>query len=435
MVAGCDLARGGVGMPLWRVRAEDVTGTGGVVAPEERLGWPLTLGFGAQHVAAMFSATVLVPTITGFPVTTTLLFSGLGTLLFLVVTRNRVPGYLGASFAYVGPLLAASEAGAEPSAMLGGVLVAGVTLVMLGVAVKALGVGLVEVLLPPVVTGAVVVLVGLGMAPHATASVSAQPVVAGVTLLTIVVAAVVGRGLWRRLAVVLGIAVGWTASWLSGPLENAPELLDIPWTGLPELVTPVITPSVSLLVLPVVITVLAENLGHLKAVAAVTGRDLDRHAGDVLIGNGLSTSLAGAGGGVGTTTYGENIGVMALSRVHSTAACATAAVLAVVLSFSPRVGAAVVLVPPGVIGGVALVLFGLIAMLGFRVWSDHQVDFRDPLNLVVAGAALVAGVGGLTFTVGGVEIGGMAWGALVVVLLYPVLRGLRAVVPRRPPAG
>ncbi|WP_016700407.1 uracil-xanthine permease family protein [Actinoalloteichus spitiensis] len=421
-------------MPLWRVRAEDVTGAAGVVAPEERLGWPSTVGFGAQHVAAMFSATVLVPTVTGFPVTTTLLFSGLGTLLFLVVTRNRVPGYLGASFAYVGPFLAAGEAGAEPAAMLGGVLVAGVTLVMLGVAVKALGAGLVEVLLPPVVTGAVVVLVGLGMAPLATASVSAQPVVAGVTLLTIVVAAVAGRGLWRRLAVVLGIAVGWSASWLSGPVENVSSgPLDAAWIGVPELTAPVITPSVSLLVLPVVITVLAENLGHLKAVAAVTGRDLDRQAGDVLIGNGLATALAGGGGGVGTTTYGENIGVMALSRVHSTAACATAAVLAVALSFSPRVGAAVVLVPPGVIGGAALVLFGLIAMLGFRVWSDHQVDFRDPLNLVVAGAALVAGVGGLTFTVGGVEVGGMAWGALVVVLLYPALRALRAVVTRPSP--
>jgi uracil-xanthine permease len=411
---------------LWTVHGDGRRVTDGeVVSPQERLSWPLTIGLGMQHVVAMFGATVLVPTLTGFPVTTTLLFSGLGTLLFLVLTRNRVPSYLGSSFAFIAPLAAAKEQGF--AAQLGGVLTAGLVLVVVGVAVKALGVRLLESVMPPVVTGAVVVLIGLNLAPQAAGMYQAQPLVATVTLGAILLGSVLGRGLLSRTAVLLGVLAGWLVGALLGDIDPAKlaRLSEAGWFGIPELHGPELRPSVAVLVLPVVIVLVAENVGHVKAVAAVTGRDLDGSVGDALIADGLSTTLAGLGGGSGTTTYAENIGVMAATRVYSTAAYAVAAVTAVVLSFSPKFGAFVDTMPVGVLGGATLVLYGVIGLVGVRIWLDNRVDFGNPVNLMVAAVALVAGIGDLTLTLGGIKLGGIAWGSLAIVLLYPTLRRLR----------
>ncbi|WP_308114714.1 uracil-xanthine permease family protein [Rhodococcus opacus] len=399
-------------------------GEGEVVAPGERLTWPRTVGIGMQHVIAMFGATLLVPTITGFPVTTTLLFSGIGTALFLLITRGRIPSYLGSSFAFIAPLTASQSSG--PAAQLGGVAAAGLLLLVIGVAVKLAGSRVIDAVMPPVVTGAVVALIGLNLAPTAVNSFESQPLIAGVTLLAILLVTVLGPGLLGRLGILVGVVVGWVFAAVTGGLaeERVTALRDAAWFGVPELRGPTFDWSVIALTLPVVIVLIAENVGHVKAVSAMTGRSLDDVAGNALVADGLATTLAGFGGGSGTTTYAENIGVMAATRVYSTAAYWVAAATAVVLAFSPKFGALVFTVPNGVIGGATLVLYGLIGVLGVRIWMDADVDFTDPVNLTVVAAALVAGIGDMTLTVGSVELGGIAWGSVGILVAYPVMRRL-----------
>jgi uracil-xanthine permease len=397
---------------------------GAVVAPHERLSWPRTVGIGMQHVIAMFGATLLVPTITGFPVTTTLLFSGIGTAAFLVITRGRIPSYLGSSFAFIAPLTASAADG--PAAQLGAVLAVGVVLMLVGIVVKLAGARVLDAVMPPVVTGAVVMLIGLNLAPAAVGSFQAQPLIAAVTLVAILVVTAAGPGLLGRLGILVGVVIGWVFAAVTGGLstERVDALREAAWVGLPHLRGPSLQWSAIALALPVVIVLIAENVGHVKAVAAMTGRSLDDVAGDALFADGLATTLAGAGGGSGTTTYAENIGVMAATRVYSTAAYWVAAATAIVLAFSPKFGALVFTVPDGVIGGATLVLYGLIGILGVRIWMEAEVDFTDPVNLTVVAAALVAGIGNLTLMVGSVELGGIAWGSVGILVGYPLMRAL-----------
>ncbi|OZD05645.1 nitrate reductase [Rhodococcus sp. 06-156-3C] len=403
---------------------------GAVVAPDERLSWPRTVGIGMQHVIAMFGATLLVPTVTGFPVTTTLLFSGIGTALFLIITRGRIPSYLGSSFAFIAPLSAAQADG--PAAQLGAVMSVGIVLAAVGFVVKFAGGRVIEAVMPPVVTGAVVVLIGLNLAPAATSSFEAQPLVAAVTLIAILVVTVAGPGLLGRLGILVGVVIGWVFAAVVGQIDAAKldAMKSASWIGMPEFRGPTFELSVVLIALPVVIVLVAENVGHVKAVSAMTGKSLDDLAGDALIADGLATTLAGAAGGSGTTTYAENIGVMAATRVYSTAAYWVAAVTAIVLAFSPKFGALVFTVPDGVIGGATLVLYGLIGLLGVRIWSDNKVDFTDPVNLTVVAAALVAGIGDLTLTIGSVDLGGIAWGSVGILVGYPALRALSRLATR-----
>lgn len=380
-----------------------------------------------QHVIAMFGATLLVPTITGFPVTTTLLFSGVGTVLFLVITGGRIPSYLGSSFAFIAPLTASASDG--PAAQLGAVLAVGVVLMAVGVVVRVVGARLLDAVMPPVVTGAIVALIGLNLAPAATASFEMQPLVGAVTLVAILLVTVLGPGLLGRLGILVGVVIGWVFAAVTGALADTrvDALRAADWIGLPEFRGPSFDLSVIVLALPVVVALVAENVGHVKAVAAMTGRSLDDVAGNALIADGLATTLAGAGGGSGTTTYAENIGVMAATRVYSTAAYWVAAATAIVLSFSPKFGALVFTIPDGVIGGATLVLYGLIGLLGVRIWFENRVDFTDPVNLTVVAAALVAGIGDLTVKVGSAELGGIAWGSIGILIGYPVLRRLAQV--------
>lgn len=419
-----DTARGPAGFG-WQLHGDGKNITvGEVVAPHERLTWPRTVGIGMQHVIAMFGATLLVPTITGFPVTTTLLFSGIGTALFLLITRGRVPSYLGSSFAFIAPLTA--SAGYGQAAQLGAVLSVGLVLMAVGLVVKLAGPRVLDAVMPPVVTGAVVALIGLNLAPAAVGSFEAQPLIAVVTLLAILVVTAVGPGLLGRLGILVGVVVGWVFAWGTGGLadERVDALREAAWIGVPHLRGPSFDWSVIALALPVVIVLIAENVGHVKAVAAMAGRNLDDMAGNALIADGLATTLAGAGGGSGTTTYAENVGVMAATRVYSTAAYWVAAVTAVVLAFSPKFGALVFTVPDGVIGGATLVLYGLIGILGVRIWMEAKVDFTDPVNLTVVAAALVAGIGDLTLHLGSVELGGIAWGSVGILVGYPLMRWL-----------
>ena len=397
---------------------------GAVVAPEERLSWGRTIGIGMQHVVAMFGATLLVPTLTGFPVNTTLLFSGLGTILFLLITRNRLPSYLGSSFAFIAPLSASQQYGIAAQA--GSILVTGLVLAAVGVAVKIAGRRVLDAVMPPAVTGAIVALIGLNLAPNAAENFASQPLVAAVTLLVILLATVAGRGMVSRLSILLGVVVGWVFAALTGNLgDGAVAAIDAaPWVGLPEFHAPSFNVSAIAVALPVLVVLIAENVGHVKAVSEMTKRDLDDLAGDALIADGLASTLAGGFGGSGTTTYAENIGVMAATRVYSTAAYWVAAFTAILLAFVPKFGALIFTIPTGVLGGACIVLYGLIGMLGVRIWMDNKVNFNNPVNLTAAAVALIAGIGNLTLTVGGVSLEGIAWGSVGIIVAYPIMKKL-----------
>ncbi len=411
-------------MPVWTLHGDGRTvGPDDVVRPEERLAWPATVGIGLQHVVAMFGATFLVPVLTGFPPSTTIFFSGVGTVLFLLLTRNRLPSYLGSSFAFIAPVTAATADGGIPEA-LGGIVAAGVLLALVGLLVQAVGTGPVDWLLPPVVTGAIVLLIGLNLAPVAKTNFAADPLVALVTLLVVVVVTVASRGLLGRLSIVLGVVVGYLLSGLRGDVDLS-GVRAADWVGLPDLTGPRFTLHAVVLVLPVVLVLVAENTGHVKAVAAMTERSLDDTVGRAYLGDGLATVVAGLGGGSGTTTYAENIGVMAATRVYSTAPYWVAAGFAVLLGLCPKIGALVAAIPAGVLGGVTTVLYGLIAVLGARIWIESRIDFRDPANLVTAAIAVVVGAANYTFTVGDLAFEGISIGSLTAVVTYRVMRVLQ----------
>ncbi|WP_284252809.1 uracil-xanthine permease family protein [Litorihabitans aurantiacus] len=412
---------------------------GGVVAPGERLTWPRTIGIGMQHVVAMFGATFLVPIITGLPPATTLFFSGVGTVLFLLITRGRVPSYLGSSFAFIAPIAAASASGGMATA-LGGVVVAGVALAVVGLVVNAVGYRWIDAVMPPVVTGTIVALIGFNLAPAAwgtctsevvggeivescTNGVRAAPVTAVVTILAIVLVTVLFRGILGRLAILVGVGVGYAVATLRGEV-SFDAVADAAWVGLPQFTTPAFSLGVLGLFLPVVLVLIAENVGHVKSVAAMTGDDLDPVTGRALFADGLATTLAGAGGGSGTTTYAENIGVMAATRVYSTAAYYVAAATAFLLSLSPKFGALIATIPAGVIGGAGTVLYGMIGVLGARIWIQHRVNFSDPVNLTTAGIALIAGIANFTWHAGDLTFEGIAIGTAAALGVYHLMRAV-----------
>jgi uracil-xanthine permease len=403
---------------------------GGVVMPEERLSWPRTIGIGLQHVVAMFGATVLVPLLTGFPPATTILFSGIGTLAFLAIVRNRVPSYLGSSFAFIAPVVAAQSQGGIPAA-LGGIVAAGLVFFLVGVFVDRRGVHVIDRLMPPVVTGAIVALIGLNLAPAARDSFAKQPGVAAITLAAILVITVAVRGFLGRLSIFLGVLAGYACAAALGLVDLSP-VGRAAWFGLPPLHLPAFDARAIALIVPVVVVLAAENAGHVKAVAAMTGRNLDGSLGRAFMGDGVATMLAGMGGGSGTTTYAENIGVMAATRVYSTAAYAVAAGTAILLGLCPRFGALVGTIPPGVLGGATTLLYGMIAVLGARIWIEARVDFRDPVNLITAAVALIAGAANYTVRAAGLEFNGIAIGSFGAIAVYHALRGLgRFTSPRQ----
>ncbi|WP_309135159.1 solute carrier family 23 protein [Cellulomonas sp.] len=401
---------------------------GEVVAPGERLSWGRTAGIGMQHVVAMFGATFLVPLITGFSPQTTLFFSALGTALFLLLTRNRLPSYLGSSFAFIAPIGAATAAGGQ-SVAVGGILVTGLALAVVGVVAHLAGTRWIDALMPPVVTGTIVALIGFNLAPAAWGSCTddgcsgfhAAPVTATVTLLAIVLVTVLFRGILGRLSILVGVLVGYAVALVRGEVDLE-AVGEAAWVGLPPFVTPTFDLAVLGLFLPVVLVLVAENVGHVKSVAAMTGTDLDPYVGRALVADGLATTLAGTGGGSGTTTYAENIGVMAASRVYSTAAYWVAAGTALLLSLSPKFGALVATIPDGVLGGAATVLYGMIGLLGARIWVQNRVDFSSPVNLMPAAVALIVGIANYSWAAGELRFEGIALGTAAAIGLYHLMR-------------
>ena len=399
---------------------------GEVVQPEERLTWPRTIGIGVQHIVAMFGATFLVPILTHLPPTTTLFFSGVGTMLFLLITRNKLPSYLGSSFAFLAPIAAAVSKGGMAQA-LGGVVATGVLLAIVGLIVNYFGINWINWLLPPVVTGSIVMIIGLNLAGAAKGNFSQQPLVAIVTLLAVMLIGAVTKGFLSRISIFGGVVVGYLFGIMHGDVKMA-SVSAAKWLAMPHFTSTSFKMSAMVLFLPVVLVLMAENVGHIKAVSVMTGKNLDDQVGKALFADGLSTTLAGIGGGSGTTTYAENIGTMAASRIYSTAAYWIAALGAVLLSLCPKFGAILSLTPIGVLGGVGLVLYGMIAVLGAKIWIESKVNFGITQNLMVVAATLIIGVSDMSWTHGNYTFTGIVNGTLVAVIGYRVFNGLAKMV-------
>ncbi len=374
----------------------------------------------------MFGATFLVPILTHLPPTTTLFFSGVGTMLFLLITRNKLPSYLGSSFAFLAPIAAAVSKGGMAQA-LGGVVATGVLLAIVGLIVNYFGINWINWLLPPVVTGSIVMIIGLNLAGAAKNNFSQQPLVAIVTLLAVMLIGAVTKGFFSRISIFGGVVVGYLFGIMHGDVKMA-SVTAAKWLAMPHFTSPSFKMSAMVLFLPVVLVLMAENVGHIKAVSVMTGKNLDDQVGKALFADGLSTTLAGIGGGSGTTTYAENIGTMAASRIYSTAAYWIAALGAVLLSLCPKFGAILSLTPVGVLGGVGLVLYGMIAVLGAKIWIESKVNFGITQNLMVVAATLIIGVSDMSWTHGNYTFTGIVNGTLVAVVGYRVFNGLAKMV-------
>lgn len=406
-------------MMTWKLHGDGKSiNPGEVVGIGERLTWPRTIGFGLQHIAAMFGATFLVPIITGFSPTTTLFFSGVGTLLFILLTQNKLPSYLGSSFAFLAPVAAAKTEGGIPAA-LGGIVAAGVLLALVGFIAKSAGTKWIENFMPPVVTGTIVMVIGLNLAGAAKNDFVAGPLLGLITLLSIGFIGAFFKGFIGRISIFGGLIVGYVVAALMGDVDFS-GVNSAAWVGLPTFTTPTFSSSAMLLFLPVVLVLIAENIGHVKAVAAMTGKSLDDQVGNALIADGAATTLAGLGGGSGTTTYAENIGVMAASRVYSTLAYIIAGVGAILLALSPKFGAVLAATPAGVKGGVTVALFGMIGVLGARIWIDAKVDFANTTNLYIVASALIIGISDLSWTSGKFAFSGIINATLMAVVGYQI---------------
>lgn len=409
---------------------------GAVVAPGERLPAGPTLALGVQHVVAMFGATVLAPLLMGFDPNVAILFSGIGTLIFFVAVGGRVPSYLGSSFSFIAVVIAATGyAGSGPNAnlpvALGGIIAAGAIYTVIGMTVMRIGYAWIERLMPPVVTGAVVAVIGLNLAPIAVKGISGSTFDTWIGLATIIavgLVAVRGPGITRRLPILLGGIIGYllylvfaNGLGLGKAIDFAP-VAAAAWIGRPNFQAPTWDWSAVALIAPVAIVLVAENLGHVKAVAAMTDQNLDPYLGRAFLGDGIATMVAGLGGGTGVTTYAENIGVMAVTKIYSTLVFVVAALVAIVLGFCPKFGALIMTIPGPVLGGLAIVLFGLITATGGRIWVQNRVDFARARNLVTAAVALTVGAGDLALKIAGFTLGGIGTATFGAILLYQLFR-------------
>lgn len=417
--------------PNWKLKTE------GTIAPDERLPTGQTLALGVQHVVAMFGSTVLAPLLMGFDPNMAILMSGIGTLIFFFLVGGHVPSYLGSSFAFIGVVIAATGyaagSGLNPniSVALGGILVCGLVYAFVGLIVAATGVRWIERLMPPVVTGAVVAVIGLNLAPTAVKSVGSTNFDAWIAILAILCVggvAVFTRGIVQKLLILVGLAMAYAiyavltnGMGLGKPIDFS-RIAEAAWFGVPTITTPTFSMTAISLIVPVVIILVGENLGHIKAVTAMTGKNLDPYMGRAFLGDGIATMFAASFGGTGVTTYGENIGVMAATRVYSTLLFPVAAVFAIILGFSPKFGAVIQTIPQPILGGTSIVVFGLIAVAGARVWVVNHVDFGDNRNLIVAAVTLILGAGDFTLHIGSFTLGGIGTATFGAIILNAIMQ-------------
>lgn len=423
--------------PHWRKVSAT---TQGLVAPDEMLPLGQTLIMGLQHAVAMFGATVLMPLLMGLDPNLSILMSGIGTLLFFVITGGRVPSYLGSSAAFVGVVIAVTGfngQGLNPhlSVALGGIIACGLVYTLIGFVVMKVGTRWIEKLMPPVVTGAVVMAIGLNLAPIAVHSVSGSMFDSWMAVMTVIcigVVAVFTHGMLQRLLILVGLIAAWaiyallTNGFGLGKPVDFSQLASAQWFGIPGLTPPAFDSHAMFMIAPVAVILVAENLGHIKAVAGMAGRNLDPFIGRAFVGDGLATMLSGGVGGSGVTTYAENIGVMAVTRVYSTLVFVAAAAVAILLGFSPKFGALIHTIPGPVVGGASIVVFGLIAVAGARIWVQNKVDLGQNSNLIMVAVTLVLGAGDFALKMGNFTMGGIGTATFGAIILNAILSRRRA---------
>lgn len=408
------------------------------ITDARQLGWPRTIILGIQHTFAMFGATVLVPLLTGLSVSTTLLMAGLGTLLFHLVTKGKVPAFLGSSFAFLGGYAAVApllEDGSPNAEMLpyacGGVMCAGLLYIVLAGFIKLFGVEKVMRIFPPVVTGPIIIAIGLILAPSAISNAQTNWLLAIVALLTIVIVNMWGKGMVKIVPIIIGVAVSYAVA-LATHAVDFTGIADNAIVGFPTLTIAKFDVSAIITIMPIALATMMEHIGDISAIGATTGNNYIADPGlhRTLLGDGLATSLASFFGAPANTTYGENTGVLALTKVYDPLVIRIAAVVAIILSMSPKVEFIIRTIPAGIIGGVSLVLYGMISAVGIRNLVENRVDFQNTRNTLITAMILVSAlgfntIGGITFNVGAatINLSGLAIAAIVGIVSNAILPG------------
>lgn len=415
-----------------------------IVDVEDKLPIPVTIPLSFQHLFAMVGSTILVPILTGMSPSIALFCSGIGTILYILCTKAKLPAYLGSSFAFISPILISSK-NYGPEAMLSGVIAAGIVYVIVATIIKLCGVDWLNKALPPVVVGSIVIVIGLGLAgtainwagfnpSYTTPQMQSIPRWAWMTVSIITLAiAVIGsmyfKGFFGVIPILIAIICGYISALILGvvPKQALNSILDTSIFKLPPFMFPKFNTNAMLLMAPVSFVTLAEHIGHIYVTNNVVGRDFTKDPGlhRSILGDGIATIFAGFAGGPPTTTYGENIGVMAITKVYSVWVIGGAAIIAIILSFIGPIAALIENMPMPVIGGVSIMLFGIIASSGFRIFVEDKIDFSKNRNLILASVIIVIGIGGasLKFNVGGspVEISGVALATIVGIILNLIL--------------
>ncbi|WP_242222053.1 solute carrier family 23 protein [Bacillus cereus group sp. BfR-BA-01380] len=390
-----------------------------------------------QHLFAMFGATVLVPFLTGLSPAVALISSGVGTLAFLLVTKGQVPAYLGSSFAFIAPIITAKAAGGPGAAMVGGMM-AGLVYMLIALGIKKSGSNWIMNLLPPIVVGPVVMVIGLGLA-HTAVNMAMNNAdgkysfthfsVALVTLAITIICSIFGRGFLSIIPVLIGIIGGYIFAYFQGLVDLKP-VVEAKWFDIPDFIVPFVTytPEFSwkivLVMVPVAVVTISEHIGHQIVLGNVINRDLIQKPGlhRSIMGDGIATFIASTIGGPPNTTYGENIGVLAITRAYSVYLFVGSAICAIIFGFIGKISALIHSIPTPVMGGVSILLFGVIASSGLRMLVDEKTDFGDKRNLMIASVILVIGIGGAVLHIGqSFQVEGMALAAIVGVLLNLVL--------------
>ena len=380
---------------------------------------------GLQHTFTMFGATVLVPIITGFNISVALFMAGCGTLLFYFITKRKVPAFLGSSFAFIAPVLVVTEKFGLPYAC-GGIVVAGLLYLLLSLLVSIYGVKKILSFFPPIVTGPIIIVIGLKLAPTAIDMAKGNWGLSLVGFAVVTAVSIYAKGFFKVLPVLTGIFVGYLVASFTGNVDFAP-IAQAKWIGWPEFIVAKFNWTAITIIAPVAIATMVEHIGDVLAIGATVEKNLVEDPGlnRTLIGDGLATSLSAMFGGPANTTYSENTGVLALTRVYHPVIMAIAAVFAILLGLVPKLGAVILTIPSSLIGGISIVLFGMIASIGMRTVVEHKVDFSKSRNLLISAVILVLGLGGAVLAIplgtAKIEIAGMALGAIIGIILNKIL--------------
>lgn len=402
-----------------------------IIQVEERLPFLKTIPLSLQHLFAMFGATVLVPFLFKVNPATSLLMNGVGTLIYLFICKGKIPAYLGSSFAFISPVFVILPQYGYAAAQ-GGFIAFGLFFTLMSYIVKKAGVKWIDVVFPPAAMGAIVAIIGLELAPTATAMaglsgdtvkqlnipVDKAVIVSVFTLAVTILGSVLFRGFLAVIPVLIGVVSGYMLSLALG-IVDLNSIAAAPWFEVPTLYTPEFNLSAIVIILPAMLVVLAEHISHLVVTGNIVGKDLVKEPGldKSLLADGISNILSGFAGATPNTTYGENIGVMAITKVYSTWVIGGAAIFAVALSFIGKLGALIRSIPVPVMGGVCILLFGVIAAAGIRMLIEKKVDYTQARNLILTSSVLVLGLSGAAIQIGAVELKGMALGTVISIFI------------------